>query len=333
MKATVIERFGDPTVFQTAELPVPEVSGDRVLIDVAATSVNPVDTKIRSGAVPEIAPAFPAVLHGDVAGTVVAAGDRVASLRVGDEVFACAGGVADAGGALAELMLADARLVTRKPTSLTMAEAAALPLVAITAWEGLVDRAQVQPGQTVLVYGSTGGVGHVALQLAKWRGATICATASSPEKARIARDLGADAVIDYRQMPVEEFVAEHANGRGFDVVFDTVGNDNLQNAFRAAKPNGTVVSLVSRSRQDLSLLHAKGLTLHLVFMLLPLLLGEGRDRHGEILTEVARLVDGGHLRPLLDAPQFTFDDIAAAHARAESGAAIGKVVLTQTAAS
>jgi NADPH:quinone reductase len=288
--------------------------------------VNPVDYKIRQGLVAEIAPEFPVVLHGDVAGVIAAIGDGVDRFHVGDQVYACAGGVKGLGGALAEYMLADVDLVAHKPASLTMAEAAALPLVGITAWEGLIDRANVQPGQTVLIYGATGGVGHVAVQLAKWAGAIPYALVSSTEKAAIAQQLGAAVTIDYRQQPVEEFVAEQTNGQGFDIVFDTVGDNNLQNAFKAAKLNGTVISLVSLSQQDLTLLHIKGLTLHLVFMLIPMLFGVGRSHHATILSKLAELVESNHLRPLIDS-SFAIDQIARAHQRAESGA-IGKVVVT-----
>lgn len=329
MQAQIITQFGSPTVFETADISIPQVLPRHVLIRVMATSVNPVDYKIRQGAVPDIAPDFPAVLHGDVAGVVEAMGEGVTTFKPGDQVYACAGGVKGLGGALAEYMLADADLVAHKPKSLTMAETAALPLVSITAWEGLIDRARVQPGQRVLVYGATGGVGHIGVQLAKWAGATVYALVSSDEKGAIARKLGADFTINYRQQPVEEFVAAHTDGQGFDVVFDTVGNDNLQHAFKAAKPNGTVVSTVSLSQQDLTLLHAKGLTLHLVYMLIPLLHGVGQSRHGEILTQLAQIVDAGQVRPLLDSQVFRFSDVAAAHQRAESGQAIGKVVLGQ----
>lgn len=330
MKAMVIERFGEPTVFQSADVPVPEVVAGHILIRVAATSVNPVDMKIREGVVADIAPEFPAILHGDVAGVIEAVGDGVDSFKVGEQVYGCAGGVKGTGGALAEYILADANLVARKPQSLTMTEAAALPLVSITAWEGLIDRAQVQSGQKVLIYGGTGGVGHIGIQLAKWAGATVYALVSSDEKAAIARELGADATINYRQTPVEDFVAKHTNGQGFDIIFDTVGNDNLQDAFKAAKLNGTVVSLVSLSQQDLTLLHAKGLTLHLVYMLLPMLFGMNRLHHAEILSKIAHLVDQGQVRPLLDTKSFTFADVAAAHAYSGSGAAVGKVVLEQS---
>lgn len=226
-------------------------------------------------------------------------------------------------------MLADAHLVAHKPESLTMAQAAALPLVSVTAWEGLVDRAKIQPEQKVLVYGATGGVGHIGVQLAKWSGAEVYALVSSDQKATIAHRLGADITINYQKQQVEEFVAEHTDGQGFDVVFDTVGNNNLQNAFKATKLNGTVVSTVSLSQQDLTLLHAKGLTLHLVFMLIPMLFAVGRTHHGKILSKIAQLIDEGKMRPLIDSRSFSLADVAAAHEHAESGQAIGKVVLTQ----
>ena len=330
MKALIIEQFGNPNVFKEANLMTPDVLPHHVLIQVAATSVNPVDYKIRQGVAAGIAPSLPAVLHGDVAGKIAAVGVGVDQFNVGDEVYACAGGVTGTSGALAEYMLTDVRLVAHKPNSLTMAEAAALPLVSITAWEGLIDRAKVQPGQKVLVYGATGGVGHIGVQLAKWAGATVYAVVSSDKKAAIAHRLGADITINYQHQPVEEFVAEYTDDQGFDVVFDTVGNDNLQNAFKAAKLNGTVVSIVSLSQQDLTLLHARGLTLHLVFMLIPMLFNVDRARHGEILSKLAQIVDEGKIRPLLDSKTFRIAEIASAHQHAESGQAIGKVVLTQS---
>lgn len=328
MKAWVIKKFGSPNIFEQIDLPVPKVLTNHVLIRVAASSVNPVDCKIRLGAVRDIAPDFPAILHGDVAGVVEVVGEGVERFQVGDEVYACAGGVKGFGGALAEYMLADADLVAHKPKSLTMAQAAALPLVSITAWSGLIERAQVQPKQKVLIYGATGGVGHIGVQLAKWAGATVYGLVSSEHKAAIAHRLGADFTINYRQQPVEEFVAEHTNGQGFDIVFDTIGNDNLQNAFNAVRLNGMVVSIVSLSKQDLTLLHAKGLTLHLVYMLIPMLYGIGRAVHGEILWKLAQLVDEAKVHPLIDWRTFSIDEIALAHYYAESGQAMGKIVVT-----
>ena len=330
MKAQVIEIFGETTEFKLVDLPLPEVIPNHVLIRVLATSVNPVDYKIRGGVVPDIAPNFPAILHGDVAGVVEKVGKGVNNFQPGDEVYGCAGGIKGMGGALADYMLADAQLIAKKPKSLNMREAAALPLVSITALEGLIQRAKICSGQTILIYGGTGGVGHIGIQLAKYAGAKVYATVSNQQKAEIVRQLCADEVINYRQESVESFVNKHTDGKGFDIVFDTVGDDNLQNAFKAAALNGTVVSTLSLSSQDLTLFHAKGLSLHLVFMLIPMLHNVGRSHHGEILSQLTKLVDEGKVHPLLDSKSFSFSEVAAAHNRAESGQAIGKVTLEQS---
>ncbi len=326
MKALVLTDFGDADNFELREVPDPQPGPGQVVVRVAATSVNPVDYKIRHGG-SAVAPELPAILGMDVAGTVEAVGDGVATFRPGDEVYGCAGGLRGIPGAMAERMAADARLLAPKPPSLSMREAAALPLVSITAWDGLVDRVRALEGRRVLVYGGTGGVGHVALQLAKAHGAWVATTASSPEKARICRDLGADAVIDYRQEKPEEYVTRLTGGAGFDVVFDSVGGENMDRAFQAAALDGEVVSVVARQTYDLTPAMAKGLTLHIVFMLIPMIHDKNRAHHGEILRGVGDLVEAGKLRPLLDEHRFTLAQGADAHRHLESGKAVGKVVI------
>jgi NADPH:quinone reductase len=328
VKAQVIKTFGGPNVFEIAEIPKPKAIQGHVVIEVKATSINPIDLKIRSGAVPAVAPVFPAVLHGDVAGVVVEVGEGVTEFKVGDEVFGCAGGFRGTGGALAEYMLADVQLLAPKPKNVTMAQAAALPLVAITAWESLYNRANVRTGQTVLVHAATGGVGHVAIQLAKLAGAKVFTTASSEEKLRIGKGLGADVAINYREQSVEEYVKEHTDGKGFDIVFDTVGGENLDRSFQAAATYGTVLAIAARSTHDLSPLHAKALSLHITFMLLKVINKEQRQDHGKILREVTNLVEQGKLHPLLDEKTFSFDQVSEAHTYLEANKAIGKVVLT-----
>ncbi|MFC5541649.1 MAG: zinc-dependent alcohol dehydrogenase family protein [Bacilli bacterium] len=328
MKAQVIQSFGNPSVFQIQDIPTPEVIPGHVLIEVKATSVNPIDTKVRSGFVSAVAPEFPAVLHGDVAGIVRAVGEGVSKFKVGDEVYGCAGGFkGTAGGALAEYMLADADLLAHKPKNLTMEEAAALPLVTITAWEALFTRGKLASGQNILIHAAAGGVGHVAIQLAKWAGAKVYTTASSNEKLEIGARLGADATINYREESVQDYVQKYTDGKGFDIVFDTVGGENLDRSFEAAAPLGTVLAIAARSTHDLSPLHSKGLTLHVVFMLLKILEKEWRKEYGEILEKVTAIVEEGKLRPLLDPNVFTFDEISKAHEHLESGKAIGKIVL------
>lgn len=245
MKAMIIRESGEPEVFQAADMAAPEIAPGQVLVRVAATSVNPVDWKIRR-LKPPLARDFPAVLHGEVAGVVEAVGADVADFAAGDEVYGCAGGVKGTGGALAELMACGAEYLAPKPANLTMAEAAALPLVCLTAWEGLVDGANVGWGQTVLVHAGAGGVGHVAIQIAVARGATVFATVSGPEKAAVVSEFGA-IPINYREQSVEDYVAGHMGGMGFDIVYDTVGGDNIPKCWAAAKLRGTVISCQTNS--------------------------------------------------------------------------------------
>ena len=327
MHAMVMDDFGEPDVFRQTELPRPEVPAQHVLIRVAASSVNPVDTKIRQGKLAAIAPTRPAILHGDVAGTIEAIGAEVEGLAVGDEVYACAGGVNGRQGALADFMLAEAALAAHAPQSIPLNDAAALPLVSITAWEALIDKARVQAGQKVLVFGGTGGVGHIGVQLAKWRGASVVATCSSKDKAEQLTMLGIEDIANYREESLDDIIQSRTGGQGFDVVFDTVGGENLQKAFAAARLNGTIVTTAARSTQDLSQMHAKGLSLHAVFMLIPMLHNIGTSHHGEILCQIASLVDDDQLRPLLDSQQFRFADVSKAHAYLESGLHSGKIIL------
>lgn len=327
MKVQAIQHFGDHSVFETLEMPKPAIKAGYVLMRVIASSVNPVDYKIRSGMYPGISPEFPAVLHGDVAGVVEEVGSGVTEFKMGDEVYGCAGGVKGEGGALGEFMLADARLIAIKPKSLSMIEAAAMPLVGITAWEALFQKIKVTTGQKVLIHAGTGGVGHIAIQLAKWAGATVYATVSSPEKAALAKSFGATDTIDYRNESVSDYVERLTEGKGFDVVFDTVGGENIDHSIAAVGHYGDVITIQSHSTHNLSLLHAKSASLHVVFMLLPLLYNNQRERHGDILKHIAMLADKGFLKPHIDPHPFSFEEVGRAHAFLESGKAMGKVVI------
>ena len=327
MKAMIINAYGDSDVFEAADIEKPAVKPGHILVKVAATSVNTVDTMIRSmGEELPLSPPLPAVLGMDFAGTVVEVADDVTGFSVGDEVYGCAGGLADLQGSLAEYMLADAKLVAHKPKSLSMREAAALPLVGITAYEGLV-RAGVGPGQKVLVHGGAGGVGHVAVQLARHMGAEVYATISRYEHVALVEQLGATP-INYRTETVADYVNEHTAGAGFDVVFDSVGGANIVNSFEAAALNGQVATTVSMLELDLTLAHFKGLSLHVVFMLIPMLHDFKREQHGSTLTDIANIADAGHLTAIIDKPEFGLDEIGKAHDRLGSGQATGKVVVS-----
>lgn len=329
MKSRAIKCFGDTNVFEEITLPIPLIKPGHVLIKVMATSVNPLDYKMRKGFFPDLVSSFPAVLHGDVAGIVEEVGAEVTQFKKGDEVYGCAGGLLELGGALSEFLLADATLIAHKPKSLDFAQAAALPLVALTAWEGLVTYANIQKDQTILIHGATGGVGHIAIQLAKSLGAKVFATASTPEKLAIAKQLGADVAINYKETPVNTYVAEQTNGAGFDVVFDTVGGENLSECFTSVALFGKIISILAVGSYDLTPAFLKGVSLHMILQPLPLITGLHRSRYGEILAKTAELVDAGIIKPLVDKKEFHFTDVGAAHDHLETGAAIGKVVLKQ----
>lgn len=328
MKAQVIKSFGDPSVFTMVDVPIPEIKPGHLLIKVHATSVNPIDYKIRSGAVAAIAPAFPAILHGDVAGIVEAVGEGVTQFKKGDEIYGCAGGVRGLGGALAEFMLVDAKLIAKKPKSLSMQDAAALPLVSITAWTALFEKAKLTNGNNILIHGGVGGVGHIAVQLAKWCGAKVFTTVRKNEDFSIVKSFGADEVINVQDEDVEKYKKRLTNDQGFEIIFDTVGGTNLNNSFAAAALNGTIVTIAARSTHDLTPMHSKGLSLHCVLMLIPLLTNQHRELYAKILEKVANIVDEGKLKPYIDSHRFSLEQVAKAHELLESGKAKGKIVIS-----
>jgi NADPH2:quinone reductase len=233
-------------------------------------------------------------------------------------------------GVLSEYALADSRLLSKKPFSLSMKEAAVLPLVGITAWNALIDRGQLSEGQKVLVHAGAGGVGHIALQLAKAMGVEVHTTISSPVKEDLALQMGADQAINYSQVTPEQYVQEFTEGMGYDLVFDTVGGICLDQSFEAAKEYGKVVSIAARANHDLTHVHVKSLSLDVVFMLLPILKNKLREKHGEILSKISSLVEDGKILPLLHKETFSFEDVGKAHKCWEAGRVIGKISLENT---
>ena len=311
--------------FLPIETPKPTPSSGQVLVRIHASGVNPLDTKIRAAKAAHAKQPLPAILGIDMAGTVEEVGEGVTSFKAGDEVYGMVGGVGGHQGTLAEYIAADANLLADKPASLSMREAAALPLSIITAWEGLVDRAHVHAGQKVLIHAGAGGVGHVAVQIALAFGAEVFATAS-PKKFDIVSSFGATP-IDYTTQTVEQYIATYTHGKGFDIVYDTVGGTTLDDSFKAVKRyTGHAISCLGWGTYALAPLSFRGATYSGVFTLYPLLSGEGRAHHGHILAEAARLVDAGKLKPLLNEKRFSTSEIEPAHALVEGGA-LGKVVI------
>jgi NADPH:quinone reductase-like Zn-dependent oxidoreductase len=323
MQAVVLD--GPRSAFRVASVERPSPKAGEVLVRIKASGVNPLDLKISTGQAAHARHPLPAILGLDLAGIVEAVGADVAAVRVGDEVFGMTGGVGGIQGSLADYAAVDAALLARKPANLTMREVASLPLIFITAWEGLVDRADVKANQKVLVHGGAGGVGHVAVQLARAIGAEVFATGSASNAVFIAQ-LGATA-IDYNTIGVNDYVAQHTDGRGFDVIYDTVGGATLDASFNAVRRFGHVVSALGWGTHALAPLSFRAATYSGVFTLLPLLTGEGRAHHGDILREAARLVEAGKLRPRLDPRRFGLTNVADAHAAIEDRSARGKIVI------
>ncbi|MCE4554396.1 zinc-binding dehydrogenase [Pelomonas sp. P8] len=324
MRVAVAASAGADLVFEQRAKPA--LVAGRVMVKVVAAGLNPLDGKIRMAQAAHARQPLPSTIGMDMSGVVVDVAPDVKGFKIGDEVFGMVGGVGGNPGTLAEYIAADARLLATKPSALNWHEAAALPLIFITAWEGLVDRAKVKAGDKVLVHGGAGGVGHVAIQIAKSFGAEVWATGTSAQRGVIER-LGAVA-IDYEAESVEEYVNRATAGEGFDVVYDTVGGKTIDAAFAAIRTyTGHVVTSLGWGTHSLAPLSFRGATYSGVFTLLPLLTGKGREHHGEILRAAAALADEGKLRPLLSPHPFDLSQANSAFAQMAAPSNIGKVVV------
>ncbi len=324
MKAALVE--APNSEFKITEVSKPVAGSGQILVRIKAAALNPLDMKIRAGEAAHARHPLPAILGIDMAGTVEAVGPGVTGFQAGDEVYGMTGGVGGLQGSLAEYAAVDADLVAPKPRNLSMRQAAALPLIAITAWEGLEERTQVKVGQKVLVIGGGGGVGHIAVQMAVAAGAEVYAV-DGGSKAEYIKSIGATP-IDYAKETVEDYVISHTGGKGFDIVYDTIGGKGLDAAFQAVAKFGHVVTSLGWGTHSLAPLSFKGATYSGVFTLAPLLTGEDRAHHGEILKQVASRVEAGSLIPNLDPHQFSLDDVADAYRLMENRQAAGKVIVS-----
>lgn len=304
MTAAVAREYGDPGVLKIEEVPIPEPKDDQVLVRVIASGVNPADPLILSG---RLAEAFgshlPLILGYDVAGVVEKAGARVQKLKVGDAVY----GYLLFGGGWAQYCLANENEVTAKPRAIDFADAAAVPLAALTAWQALIDAAHLQAGQTVLIHGGSGGVGSFAIQLAKEKGAKVIATASTANQ-DLLRQLGADQTIDYTKTKFEDSV------RDVDVVIDSVGRDTLSRSYGVVRKGGVIVSLVGRcDPTQLAKFGIRGVSL-------------SSHPDAKELDEISRLIDAGKLKPVVS-NILPLSDAVKATEKAASHHTRGKVVM------
>nr|WSW71520.1 NADP-dependent oxidoreductase [Streptomyces sp. NBC_00995] len=289
MKAFLIDEYGR-SALRAAETPVPEAGADDVLVRIHAASVNPLDLRIRDGDFKAILPyRLPLILGNDLAGVVVRVGPDVTRFAVGDEVYARPG--KDRIGTFAEFIAVHQDDLALKPASLTMAQAASLPLVALTSWQALVERARVRPGQKVLIHAGSGGVGTVALQLARHLGAQVATTASAANTGLV-RQLGADVVIDYRTQDFEELLD------GYDVVLDTLGGAALEKSLRVLRPGGKVISVAGPPDADLARELGAGPVLRGAMSALSLRTRRRAKRRGVTYSFLFMKADGSRLRAL-----------------------------------
>jgi NADPH:quinone reductase-like Zn-dependent oxidoreductase len=326
MKAFIVDRYGNNDGVRAGEMPDPEVRDDDVLVQIHAASVNPLDLKIRGGSLKLILPyRLPFVLGNDLAGVVVRVGSRVRRFKRGDEVYARPD--QDRIGAFAEFISIKEDAVASKPKELTMEEAASIPLVGLTAWQALIERANLKAGQKVLVHAGSGGVGTFAIQLAKHVGALVATTTSTANLDWVKR-LGADIVIDYLETLLHDY----------DVVLDTLGGETLEKSLRVLKPGGKLISLSGPPDPDFAKDIGSTWILRLVMRLLSYRIRQKAKRHqvsysflfmrasGDQLREIASLIDSGIIRPVVDRV-FPFASTKEALVYVETGRAKGKVVV------
>lgn len=328
MLAIQMTAIGTADVLQAVTIENPNPSTGQIKVQIRAAGVNPVDTKLRSRGMifPDALPAIPGC---DGAGVVTECGQGVSRFKPGDEVWFCNGGLGREPGNYAEFAVVAEQVARFKPASLSFHEAAAAPLVLITAWEALFDHARLQAGQTVLIHAAAGGVGHVAIQLAKHTGARVIATLGNTENERFIRQLGADEIINYKQ---QDFAAETlrlTNNFGADVVLDCVGGDTFRRSISATACYGKLVTLLDPG-SDMNWKEARerNLNIGFVLMLTPMVrdLPAARLHQGDILDQCARLCDAGKLK-IHVSKAFPLRDAAEAHRLIEGGHVCGKVVL------
>ena len=329
MKAVVMTGAGDPSVLQVVDQEEPQLRHPTdIKVQLHAAGVNPVDTKLRQRGV-FFEDALPAILGCDGAGTVVETGEQTKRLKVGDRVWFCHGGLGREPGNYAEYTVLPVAIARPLPDAIDFTTAAAGPLVLITAWEALYDRARLRSGQSVLIHAGAGGVGHVAIQLAKLAGARVITTVSGDEKAEFVRQLGADKVINYKKENLVEAVMDLSKGYGVDVAFDTVGSAVFNQTLPAIAHYGQLVTLLDPGKEvDWSVARQRNLSISFELMLTPMLedLPQARAHQGEILDRCAGYLHSEQLK-LHVSKTLSLADAEQAHQLIEQGHTRGKIVL------
>jgi NADPH:quinone reductase len=329
MKAILMTQPGPAELLELREIQEPAIQQPtQIKVRLRAAGVNPVDTKIRRHGLFVPHP-LPAVLGCDGAGEVVEIGAAVDQYRVGDRVWFCNGGLGGDPGNYADYAVLDQRWAAPMPQSLDFVQAAAGPLVLITAWGMLYDRGRLEPGETVLIHAGTGGVGHVALQLAKLRGARVLTTVGSADNAALARRWGADEVINYREQDFVSEVNRLTGGQGARLVTEMVGPETFARSIECTAPFGDLVTLLDPGNPPLAEARLRNLRIGFELMLTPMLRGldAARDHQAHILRQCAEWIDAGQLS-LHVSQTFPLVQAASAHRQIETGHTVGKLVLT-----
>jgi NADPH2:quinone reductase len=329
MKAMLMTAPGEPDVLQLSDVPTPKPGPSDLLVRVHAAGINPLDTKVRK--LHMFYPAnLPAILGCDGAGTVEAVGSDVKRFKSGDEVYFFNNGLGAAAGSYAEFTVVNQDYAARKPGNLSMEQAAAVPLVLITAWEALVDRVRLKEGETTLIHAGAGGVGHIAIQLARHLGARVATTVSGVEKAKLAKALGAELTIDYKTSDFAEQTLEWTKGAGADVVFDTVGGPTFTQSFPAVRLYGRLATLLSTvcEMPQVNKARMRNIIVGYVQMTTPLLLGNHELRRSQtrILEEGAKLFEAGKLKVEVS-KVLSLAELPEAHRLVAGGHVTGKVVV------
>lgn len=330
MQAVVMARTGGPEVLELRDLPLPELPGPHYLrVRLHAAGVNPVDTKLRANGT-YFPDRMPAILGCDGAGVVEAVGEAVTRFKPGDRVYFCNGGIGAEPGNYATYNTVHEEYAARMPASLDFVQAAAVPLVFITAWEALHDRARLQRGERVLIHAAAGGVGHVAVQLAQLAGARVAATVGDTAKSQFVRDLGAERVIEYRKQDFVPAALDWTDGAGVDLTFDTVGGATFCKSFAATRVYGQVVTLLQANcdASDMKLARLRNQGIHYELMLTPqfLKLHAARVHQRELLEQAAKLIEAGKLVVRVS-DVLGLSAAAEAHRRIGEGHTLGKIVL------
>lgn len=322
-----MQKFGGVDVFKAIKTKKQSIDDGLVRIEIAACGINRLDLRIRQGKLPYLVDDFPLVMHGNISGVVTEIGDGVFNLRKGDEVYGFIGGVSKLPGGMQEEVVVPQGYVAKKPKTLSLEDSASLPYSVLLAYLMVFEHTKIRPGQTVMVYDGLSGVGHIATQLAKHMKTRVVTCIKYEKERDEAKTYLADYIINTKKEKVVDYVKKYTGGEGFSVIIDPLGDAHLTTSLEAAATFGTIATNNTNIKCDLSLMNEKSLNLHVVNMVQPMLMDIVENKYQDILSDIALMIDRGDIVPRIDKSIFYFEDVAKAHAYAETEKTMGNVVL------